>query len=63
MTEKYKIGLFNVEKGEHTRELIREYLLTHLGASRKECAATLKLSVETVCKHVNALRKEWYNKG
>lgn len=41
------------------RENIRTQLVTCPGISRKEIADKLDLSLETVSKHIAAIRKEW----
>lgn len=41
------------------REAVREYLAGHIGATNKECAHALGLSVMAVGRHVHVLRSEW----
>jgi predicted ArsR family transcriptional regulator len=36
-----------------------EYLVTHPGATRKECAHALGLAARTVQDHITTLRSEW----
>lgn len=51
------------ELGPHNRNRIREFLITHPGASQKECARALGLGAKTVHKHVKTIRAEWRGKA
>jgi hypothetical protein len=41
------------------RARVREFLVTHPGATRKDVARALRLNAGSVSKHVAALRAEW----
>jgi hypothetical protein len=45
--------------GYENRERVREYMLSHLGATNIECADALKMSAEAVGRHIKHLRAEW----
>jgi predicted ArsR family transcriptional regulator len=45
--------------GQSNREAVRDYFLTHIGATNVECAKALGLSVEAVGRHIKTLRREW----
>lgn len=45
--------------GDANRERIREFLVTHPGATRRECAAYLGMNEIIVGKHFAAIRVTW----
>jgi DNA-binding CsgD family transcriptional regulator len=45
--------------GHENRERIREYMLSHLGATNLEIGAALGMSPESVGRHIKKLRQEW----
>lgn len=45
--------------GMHNRELVREYMLGHVGATNREAGEALGLSAWAVGRHIQTLRKEW----
>ena len=47
------------EPMKNYRKTVRDYYLTHLGCTRQECAAALGINVQTVKRHINAMRKDW----
>jgi hypothetical protein len=46
----------------YTRELVRDYMETHLGCHKIEIERELKLNRRTVMAAVAAIRKEWRGK-
>ena len=52
-------SVINARRAAETRTQIKQYFRDHVGVTRQECAAALGLSLNTVCKHVNVLRREW----
>lgn len=45
--------------GAENRERVRGFMAKHIGATNRECAASLQLGVMAVGRHVTALRAEW----
>ncbi len=57
-----KLGRGSEAMALYTRELVRDYMETHLGCHKIEIERALKLNRRTVMAAVAAIRKEWRDK-
>lgn len=44
-------------------EIVRLYLISHLGATAKDVAYDLKFKYSTACNYVETIRSEWRGKS
>ena len=51
-----------IELGEENLDAVRDFFLTHLCATQRECSEALGLSAMAVNRHVRTIRAEWRNK-
>ena len=47
--------------GDANRAAVREFFVTHLCATQRECSKALGLSIMAVNRHVKKIRREWKN--
>lgn len=52
----------NKQIGRRNTKRVREYMRTHIGATRIECAKALDMNVCVIGRHVGIIRNEWVKK-
>ncbi len=52
-----------IELGQDNLEAVKEFFITHLCATQRECAEALGLSAMAVNRHVKTIRASWRRKS